>query len=293
MKKVKFIYNPISGSASNPKLLDTVIHIYQQHGRCIIPFRIGEEIELEEAFRDIDESYEHILISGGDGTVNRAINIYEQKGLQLPIALLPTGTANDFAKYLNMPLDIKEACEKILSSEIRHVDLGLVNGKYFINVFSFGLFTEVSQKTPTHLKNTFGKLAYYFSGIKELPSFQKMDLQIVTEDLQVQAQCFLAFVFNGQTAGNLSIAYESKIDDGLLDVILVKGDNFFQLGNLAYSFLKGEHLEENQQQNILYFKAKDIRFSSSQNLGTDIDGEMGPELPVEISCLPKKLAILY
>lgn len=245
------------------------------------------------AFEDIHENYEHILIAGGDGTINRTINLYLQKNLSLPIAILPTGTANDFAKYLSMPMDIEEACEKILKAEVKKVDLGKVNDKYFINVFSFGLFTDVSQKTPTHLKNTFGKLAYYFNGIKEIPRFTKIELRVESEDLTIQTKCFLAFVFNGQTAGNINIAYNSQIDDGLLDVILVKGENLLKLGNLVYNFLRGEHLEEADKENILYFKSKALTLSSIQEITTDIDGEAGPQLPTQITCIPKALNILF
>lgn len=293
MKRIKFIYNPISGSGNSAKILDTVIATYQKYNKIVVPFRIGETFPLEIALEDIHDNYEHLLIAGGDGTINRVLNLYMKKELTLPIAILPTGTANDFAKYLDMPLDIAEACEKILNSKVKQVDLGKVNDVYFINVFSFGLFTDVSQKTPTHLKNTFGKLAYYFNGMKEIPRFGKIDLKVESEDLTIQTKCFLAFVFNGQTAGNINIAYNSKIDDGLLDVILVKGENLLKLGNLAYNFLRGEHLEKAEQENILYFKSKSLSLSSSQEITTDIDGETGPTLPVQIKCIPKAIPILY
>ena len=63
----------------------------------------------------------------------------------------------------------------------QRVDLGKANDEYFVNVFSCGLFTDVSQKTPTVLKNTFGKLAYYVGGLGELPNFRKMYVSIETE----------------------------------------------------------------------------------------------------------------
>lgn len=293
MKRVKFIYNPISGHANTPKMLDTVISIYQESKVEVIPFRTGRDVNLEDAFIDIDDSYDHILIAGGDGTLNRVLNIYMQKNMKLPIAILPTGTANDFARCLDIPRNIGEACRKILKADVKRVDLGKVNDSYFINVFSFGLFTEVSQKTPSHLKNTFGKLAYYVGGIKEIPSFKKMELILEAEELNIETKCFLAFVFNGQTAGNINISYHSKVDDGLLDVILVKGDNFLKLGSLVLNFLRGEYLEERDQRNIIYLQTKSLSLRSPQEIGTDIDGESGPNFPVTITCLPKALPVLF
>ena len=96
-------------------------------------------------------------------------------GLNLPVAVLPAGTANDFATLLGMPTDIEEACRAILAGRIHAMDLGRANGRYFANVFSCGLFTDVSQKTPTAWKNNLGKIAYYINGIGDLPRFRKME----------------------------------------------------------------------------------------------------------------------
>lgn len=191
MKKVKFIYNPFSGEGVVTKNLDTIIGKYQAKGYSIVPFRISTEQNLEDAFIDIDNSYHHILGAGGDGTLNQIINLMKEKDLDIPIAILPVGTANDFAKYIGMPGDIGEACDKILNGEIREIDLGKANDRYFINVFSFGLFTDISQKTPTHLKNTLGKLAYYINGIKELPSFKKLDIKVTSDEFSYEGNALI------------------------------------------------------------------------------------------------------
>ena len=211
MKKVKFIYNPFSGEAVVTKNLDTIIGKYQAKGYTIVPFRISTEQNLEDAFLDIDSSYHHILGAGGDGTINQIINIMKKKNLDIPLAILPVGTANDFAKYIGMPADIGSACDKILAGKIQEIDLGKANDKYFINVFSFGLFTDVSHKTPTHLKNTIGKLAYYLNGIKELPSFKKLDIKVTSDEFFYEGNALIFFTFNGRTAGNINISY--KIDE--------------------------------------------------------------------------------
>ncbi len=74
------------------------------------------------------------------------VNHLKKFSIDLPIAILPTGTANDFAKFIGMPTNVGEACEQILKSSVKKIDLGKINDKYFINVASTGLFTDVSQK---------------------------------------------------------------------------------------------------------------------------------------------------
>lgn len=292
MKKVKFIYNPFSGEAVITKNLDTIIEKYQAKGYTIVPFRISTEQSLEDAFLDIDSSYHHILGAGGDGTINQIINIMKKKNLDIPLAILPVGTANDFAKYIGMPADIGSACDKILAGKIQEIDLGKANDKYFINVFSFGLFTDVSHKTPTHLKNTIGKLAYYLNGIKELPSFKKLDIKVTSDEFFYEGNALIFFTFNGRTAGNINISYKSEINDGLLDVIIVKGENIRSTLSSLLAFLKLEHLEK--PKDIIHFTTSDFTVEySDSSLESDIDGEVGPTSPIHISCIENGLKMIY
>lgn len=292
MKKVKFIYNPFSGEAVVTKNLDTIIGKYQAKGYTVVPFRISTEQSLEDAFLDIDSSYHHILGAGGDGTINQIINIMKKKNLDIPLAILPVGTANDFAKYIGMPADIGSACDKILAGKIQKIDLGKANDKYFINVFSFGLFTDVSHKTPTHLKNTIGKLAYYLNGIKELPSFKKLDIKVTSDEFFYEGNALIFFTFNGRTAGNINISYKSEINDGLLDVIIVKGENIRSTLSSLLAFLKLEHLEK--PKDIIHFTTSDFTVEySDSSLESDIDGEVGPTSPIHISCIENGLKMIY
>ncbi|MDZ5038486.1 diacylglycerol kinase family protein, partial [Clostridium perfringens] len=137
----------------------------------IVPYRIDKDEDVINAFNDFkDNNYYYILIAGGDGTIDNVVNAMAKSGISIPIGILPVGTANDFGKFLGMPSDIGKACKQILSSEVTSVDLGSINDKYFVNVASTGLFTDVSQKTDVNLKNTIGKLAYYLKGLEELPN---------------------------------------------------------------------------------------------------------------------------
>ncbi|MFA9397491.1 MAG: YegS/Rv2252/BmrU family lipid kinase [Clostridiaceae bacterium] len=290
MDRVKLIYNPYSGENNIIFDLDKVIKVYQKYGYVIDTFRIGFEFSLEEALESLDDSYNHIIIAGGDGTVDNVVNKMKLLNIDLPIAILPTGTANDFAKYIGMSEDVEEACEQILSSSVRNVDLGKINEKYFINVASSGLFTDVSQKTDMNLKNTIGKLAYYIKGMEELPNFRKLKVKVDSEEVCFDGDMYLILIFNGQTAGNLKFAYESEIEDGLLDVIIIKAGMIKDMISLFFKMLKGNHLSDNK--GLLYFKTKEVCIYSNEDIVTDIDGERGPKFPLNIKCEKGGLKIL-
>ena len=292
MRKVKFIYNPFSGEKEILKYLDYLIYSYQKKSFTVIPYRLGFDRDISEAFADIDDTFDHILISGGDGTVNEVVNGMKKLNIDLPIGVIPAGTANDFAHLIGMPQSIRYSIDAILNSEVSLVDLGKANDKYFVNIFSCGLFTDVSQKTPTEYKNTFGKLAYYFTGIKELPKFKTLDLSIKSKNFNYEGSSILFFVFNGRTAGNLEVAHDSTVDDGYLDVIIIPADNILEKLSILPHLLNKNNTS--YPKGIIHFKTDKIEIDvkNSNEYTTDIDGEQGPKFPIKITCEKNSLKVL-
>ncbi|MGL5614986.1 MAG: YegS/Rv2252/BmrU family lipid kinase [Sarcina sp.] len=289
-KKVKFIYNPYSGEQTIVGKLDEIITMHQKKNLTIVPYRITKGEAVEKALEDIDQSYEYILLAGGDGTIDSVVNAIKKKEIDLPIGILPVGTANDFAKLLGLPANVEECLNQILELKARDVDLGKVNDKYFINVLSTGLFTDISQKTEAHfLKNAIGKLAYYIKGIEELHNVRKIKIKVTTKDKVYDDPSYLMLVFNGRTAGNFNLATEAEFDDGLLDVIIFKAFNIPEIVPIFIRVLKGEHLEDSR---IEYFKTDRLLIETNEDIVSDIDGEKGPDFPLEVKCIKKAIKVL-
>lgn len=289
MKKVRFIYNPYSGENSIINQLDKVIRLHQKVNLTIVPYRIQRGKDLGEALDIIDETYSYILVAGGDGTVDSVVNAMKSRNINIPIGVLPVGTANDFGKLINMPNDVQEACKQILESKPVAVDVGKINDKYFINVASSGLFTDVSQKTDVNLKNTIGKLAYYLKGLEELPNFRKLKIKLSSKECSYDGEMYLLLVFNGRTAGNFNLATEAEIIDGKLDVIVFKAVPIIELLPLFIKLLKGEHLDSDK---VVYFKTDEVFIESSEDIVTDIDGERGPDFPLKVECIKGGIKLL-
>ena len=293
MKRVKFIYNPSSGETTVAAYLDTIIAIYQSYGYTLTMRRLdfnGEESDIITALKGV--KYDHILIAGGDGTVNYIVNMLMTNGIDTPIALLPTGTANDFSSMLNIPSDIEKACHKILNGTFKDVDLGLVNNRYFVNVFSCGLFTDVSQKTPTILKNTFGKLAYYVGGLGEIPNFRRMNIKITTDGGNYEGPSLIFFVFNGQTAGKFKVAKSADINDGLLDVLIFKGDISFETIQTIFHYISILPKRKMYPPGVIHIQCKTLYAECTRDEHTDMDGQAGPRFPLQIECVHSAIKIL-
>ena len=290
MKKVKFIYNPYAGDNYIMDKLDEVIDVHQKHGYRVVPERLDEEHNMAAAMEDIHEGYSQILIAGGDGTVDILINYMMERDIKLPIGILPMGTANDYAKYIGIPKDISKALEKMFRLPSMKMDVGKINEKYFINVASTGLLTDVSQKTHSELKNAIGKLAYYIKGLEQIPTFRKIPVKFTSEEKTYDGDMYALLVFNGRTAGNLDFAYKSKANDGLFDVILIKA-SFKEIFPLLAKMLRGDHLED--PVGLLYFQTKELFIETTDELiVSDIDGERGPDFPLHIQCIQGGIEVL-
>jgi len=291
MKKVKFIYNPNAGENIIIDKLDEVIDINQRNGYFIVPARLNKEMDMKKAMEDIEDGYSHVLIAGGDGTIDLLINVMMEMGVNIPIGILPMGTANDFAKYIGIPKDVTEALNQMFEFAPKKMDLGMINDRYFVNVASTGLFTDVSQKTQDEMKNSIGKLAYYIKGIEQIPNLRKIPVKITSADENFEGDMYAVLVFNGRTAGNLDLAYKSKADDGLLDVIMIKASSILEFVPLLGKMLRGDHLED--PVGLLYFQTKEVTIESKDEMiVSDIDGERGPDFPLHIKCIPEGITIL-
>lgn len=292
MKRVKLIYNPNSGERKILNMLDDIINVYQENKYELIPYRLDNRYPIDKAFIGLDDSYDHLLIAGGDGTIDLILNAMREYDINIPIGILPTGTANDFANALNIPVNVKEAIENIIKSKPKSIDIGKINNKYFINVASAGMFTDVSQRINQDLKNYIGKVSYYIKGIEEALYMRKFNISVNSEEVNYEGDMYLMLIFNGKTAGNINLAYKAEIDDGYLDVIIFKGMPLPMSIPVLISVLRGEHLDHLNESELLYFKTKKLTIKCDDDLVTDIDGEKGPDFPLNIECIEDGIQIL-
>lgn len=291
MKKVLIIYNPASGNCLFPQNLDWITAVCLELGYLPVFYRIDSKLEMSRLFEDI-ESYSLLLISGGDGTVSRTLNLLFRSGKNIPVGIIPSGTANDFATTLGIeghPVDITR---KLLSGRQLSADTGQVNDRFFINVVSAGILTTISQEVNNIIKKNLGVTAYYLKGIQHLWNIAPLSLNIESDTLMIKDEIMLFMVMNSSTAGTFkNIAPSAGIRDGLLDVLLLKKCTLSQLITVLLEAHKGKGLHLRSPL-VKYFQARWVKVSSPKGIKTDVDGEPGPELPLEIKVLPGQLTLL-
>ena len=293
MKELRLIYNPMSGNKEFPKKLDRAIEKFQSAGYQISIFRSAKPGDLTEGLKANNIDYDAVVVAGGDGSVNEVINGIIEHNLSIPLGVIPAGTANDFASHLNIPSDIDQALDLIAANNIQTIDLGRVNNRYFINVCAAGLLANVSHEIDVNLKNTLGKLAYYIKGIEQLPKFKALPLRITTNNQIIQSDFYLFLVLNGKSAGGFKrLAPEAEIDDGLFEFIGVKACPLHEAAGLFVKILQGKHLSD---KNIVHLKSNKFKIEmleqQFQNYSSDVDGEKGPDFPLDIKLYPNRLKV--
>ena len=288
--KVLLFYNPHAGNGLFKNNLDSIIEKFQKKRMCVVPIRSDRKGILNEVMKDMKpEEFRKVIAAGGDGTINILINTMMQHKINLPVAIFPSGTANDFAYYFDLPHDIDSMVKIALEERYTYADIGKVNDRYFVNVAAMGFLVDVSQKTDPNIKNTIGVISYYLKGVSEIPNLRPIPIQITSEEYTAEDKIYFMLVMNGRSAGGFKrIAPLAEVNDGLLDVMMFKEMPIRDLAPLLFNVVTGQHTEN---KNVVYFQTKKLHIESDQQVGTDVDGEKGAEFPLDIQILPKKLRI--
>ncbi|MBP3456164.1 MAG: YegS/Rv2252/BmrU family lipid kinase [Alistipes sp.] len=283
MKKALLLYNVKAGRGKIARNVDRLLDIFRQAGYDIH----AKLIEFGKNPFEGDEQTQLAVICGGDGTINYVVNAMQKKLLSPTIAVIPAGTANDFAGALGMESDIFKAARQIVEGVPRKVDCGLVNGLFFINILSFGIFTTTSQHTSDSLKHKIGKLAYIFTGIKDLLHLHGVPLHVMCDGEEFDFNALMVLIFNGETAGRFRLARTARIDDGLFDCIMLEKRN-----PIVSCWHMIRYLCGGTPRSVRYFKGAELELTSTLQEPTDVDGQKGEEFPLVISCLGSKIEVL-
>jgi YegS/Rv2252/BmrU family lipid kinase len=289
--KVLMFYNPGAGNGVFKNNLDTIIRRFQKEGLIVIPKRADENPNrLDDVFGDIrlDEYYK-VIAAGGDGTIHGMVNAMVRNDVDLPLAVFPAGTANDFASYLDLPNKLDDMIDVALDEKYTFVDVGAAGSRCFVNVFAMGMLADVSQRTDPNLKSTLGVMSYYNKGFSELPNLRPIPVKITCDAFDVEASIYFMLVMNGRSAGGFRrIAPDAVINDGLLDVIIFREMPIMELAPLLIAVMTGQHPVN---RNVISFKTDRLSVESDQDVTTDMDGETGEKLPVRISVSHKRLRV--
>ncbi|MUL37069.1 lipid kinase [Gloeocapsopsis dulcis] len=253
---------------------------------------ILENIEDVRFLPEIIQSYKDkvdlVIVGGGDGTLNAAVD-----GLvstQLPLGILPLGTANDLARTLGIPNSLSEACKIIASGNVQHIDLGWVNGKHFFNVASLGLSVQITQKLTKKAKRRWGVFAYAITAIKAMWQVRPFHAEIRLNGQTIQLKTIQIAIGNGRYyGGGMTIVHDAKINDQRLDVYSLEIQHWWQMLALLPALRRGRHTAS---LGVRTFHAQEIEVYTRKPRPINTDGEITTYTPAHFRVIPRALAVL-
>lgn len=221
-----------------------------------------------------------LIAAGGDGTVNETVNglhswltAGETAAREVPrLAILPLGTANDLAGMLGIPPEVDAALQVALRGRDQPFDVGVVEGRCFINVSTGGFGAEASDETPEDAKRALGPLAYLITGVRKFASLEPLTARISSQGQRVAEGRFMLFVVgNGRrTGGGNFLTPNADPSDGLLDLLLVEEMTRVEFLRLLPQLRAGEHLDHPR---VIYRQLPELLVEADEQLSVNVDGE--------------------
>lgn len=276
MKKLLLIYNPVSGMTKTRLSLQKAVEFYDSRDYLVTVCLVNR---LEDYSKNIDfKSYDLIVCSGGDGTLNITVSFLIRKNLPAQIAYIPSGSTNDFAYSLGLSGDADGLLLNTMEGEPRLIDVGRFNAsRYFLYVAAFGIFTKVSYTTSQKAKNLLGHAAYILEGIKSMADLKSYHIAVELDGETIEDDFILGMVTNSLSIGGFKniLPSDTALDDGLFEMVLVRMPKSLVTLNEIILSLLGEKLEENQH--IYYRKTSKVIMRSEEKVSWALDGEFGGE----------------
>ena len=291
MKRAVLLYNAAAGKGKIEKNVDRIVDIFRESGYDMQPLPIRFGLNPFDWCGKVDLA----VIAGGAGTIKYVVNAMMSRNLSINIGIIPAGTANDFAGAIGMSNNILKAARQIATGSEELIDCGKVEHLeegndeiiYFVNIFSFGIFTTTSQKTPEQLKHRIGKMAYVVAAFKELRNIHGIPLTITSDAEAFYYPTLMGLVFNGETAGRVPIARKSNLRDGVFDCIFLRKRSpvLSALDMLLYMI-------GIKTRAVKYLRTSQLTLVTPINEGTDVDGQRGGVFPMRVSCLHGALRVV-
>lgn len=296
MKSLLFIYNPRSGIQAGLQTvthrLGEIVNLFTERGYDVIVHPTQCRGDCTETVGRLAESVDRIVVAGGDGTLNEAVNGLMQAGVDKPYGYIPCGSTNDFSRSMGIPLQLMSAAENAVSGLPYAYDIGLMNERYFTYVAGFGAFTDVTYTTPQTQKNALGYFAYLISGAASLASIVPYNVRFETPDYSGEGSYILGLITNTLQVGGIKnlLPQDIALDDGLFEVIFVKNPrNAADLNKILVAALKHDFNADCFE----YFKTSEITVRSEKPLAWTLDGESGGSFTeTHITCHQRALSIL-
>ena len=292
LKNIQLIINPHAGRGDGARSGPEIARELSRLGfDCEARLTNDRGHAIELAREAASNGADCVAIAGGDGSIHEAVNGLMQAGGETPLAIMPVGTGNDFAKMFESPR-WETVCNNLAGNRSRRVDVGVCNGHHFINGIGIGFDAKVA-RAANAIHWLRGKMVYG-AALAQVLAFHhdNPSVRITTDEHSFVLPITLLAAANGRVyGGSFRISPQASINDGALDIVIAGNFSRWQILKLVPHVLRGTHLG---LPGVRFLRSARLTVESKTPLVVHADGEMieGDTRLLEIEILPGRLAVI-
>lgn len=287
MTKVALINNALNKSRINNDEIKKIKEFFSQNGYVFKVYHTSDDSRCNDI---ITNNYADIyIVSGGDGTLNEAVN---SKRHDLKILYIPSGTVNDFGASLKLNNNISETLNLVKNNNLVKIDTGIVNDKKFNYVLAAGELGKISYLTPHSLKNKLGRFAYVLYALISLKEmFKHLEIEYELGGVKTKVECDFVFITNTNSISSFRKMYRQvSLSDGYFECLIVKRTNKIKQIYLGLKCLMFG-IDKVNSKYLTKFKFDKLNVKTQSDVQWIIDGEKGPMGNIEVEVLKHNLSI--
>jgi diacylglycerol kinase (ATP) len=286
--RIALLTNPAAGRGRGARTAAIAIPRLREAGFAVqhLVGRDGED--AARLARDaVAAGVERLVVCGGDGMVHLAVQ--ELVGSQITLGIIPAGTGNDVARYLGISrTDPQRAADVVVGSHVRTIDVARAGATYFVTVLAAGFDAAVNERA-NRLRRPKGQLRYARATLAELRSFRPLPYTLALDGQPRRLDAMLVAVGNGPSyGGGLRITEGAELDDGLLDVVLIKPMGRLDLARTFPTLYWAGHVRHRQYE---HHRVREVTVAAP-GVVAYADGERLGSLPMTVTAVPRALRVL-
>ena len=288
-RRIQVVINP--GSGQPKPILHTLNHVFRSEGVNWDISLTQEAGDAERFAREaVDAGADVVAVFGGDGTVMEVAR--GVLGSEVPMAILPGGTANLMSVELNIPKDLSKAAEIAANpdSPIDSIDVGEIGGSFFLLRVGLGIAAQKVELADRDMKDRYGIMAYSIAAMKAMKDAKQVKYKFILDGEEFEAEGITCLVDNAGNFGvsGISASQDISVSDGYLDVILVRDRSFRTFVDIGKSVTASAPSSDA----IYHWQAKEIYIETDPIQSVQVDGEIGWQTPVSIKIIPSAVRVL-
>ena len=288
--KTKVVLNPAAGKGKVQKMHRAIRNELEKRG-VVADYRVSSRKgEIKRfAFECVEKGYEKLIICGGDGTVHEAI--HGLVNTDVALGIIPLGTGNDLSRTLGIKKDISFACSVIGEGREKRIDVARVNeGHYFVGVGALGFDAEVAALAEKFKRFAPGICIYILAILAKLLTYSFKRITIRFNSEEYHEEVLLAAFGNSRFyGGGIQITPQAEMDDGMLDLCVIRRINRLKLLFLLPTVYRGTHIRFSE---VNLYRTRKIVVESNIPLNLYGDGEFVSSTPLSIEVIPQALKVI-